>query len=352
MPVARTPAPNPHRVVVLALPQVFPFELGIPARVFGSARGPDGARLYEVVTCSPDGGPVTTAADFTVCVGHGIEALTTADTLVVPPFAWEPAGPGGPGGSDPALPVGVFAALRPGTRVVSICTAAVLLAAAGLLDGRPATTHWEEAEACRRLFPAVDWDADVLFVDDGDVLTSAGVAAGVDLCLHLIRRDHGSAVANRAARHCVVPPWREGGQAQYIERAVPGPTDASTSGTRAWAMQRLDQPLPLDELARHAGMSVRTLTRRFRQEVGMTPVDWLIQQRVEYARHLLETSDLPIDRLARSVGFGSSASLRGHFHAAVGVSPQAYRKTFQGEHPVPTGPAALSAAAAKPLARL
>ena len=341
-------ARRPHRIVVLALPQVFPFELGIPARVFGSARGPDGAPLYEVVTCSPDGGPVTTAADFTIGVEHGIEALATADTLVVPPFAWQPAGPGG---TDPALPVGVFAALRPGTRVVSICTAAVLLAAAGLLDGRPATTHWEEAEDCRRLFPAVDWDADVLFVDDGDVLTSAGVAAGVDLCLHLIRRDHGSAVANRAARQCVVPPWREGGQAQYIERAVPGPTDASTSATRVWAMQHLDQPLPLDELARHAGMSVRTLTRRFRQEVGMTPVDWLIQQRVEYARHLLESSDLPVDRLARSVGFGSSASLRGHFHTAVGVSPQAYRKTFQGEHPVATGPAVVSAAAATLSAR-
>ncbi|GAA1967703.1 hypothetical protein GCM10009838_27530 [Catenulispora subtropica] len=170
----------------------------------------------------------------------------------------------------------------------------------------------------------------MLFVDDGDVLTSAGVAAGVDLCLHLIRRDHGSAVANQAARHCVVPPWRDGGQAQYIERAVPDAADTSTSATRSWALQRLDQPLPLDELARHARMSVRTLTRRFRQEVGLTPGDWLIRQRVEYARHLLETSDLPVDHLARSVGFGSSASLRGHFNATVGVSPQAYRRTFRG----------------------
>ncbi|NUR28089.1 MAG: helix-turn-helix domain-containing protein [Catenulispora sp.] len=317
---------TPHRVVVLALPNVFPFELGIPARVFGAARGPAGERLYEVVTCSPDGGPVATAADFTVGVGHGLEALADADTLVVPPFAWEP-DDGAESGLS--LPVGVFAGLRPGTRVVSICTAAVLLAAAGVLDGRPATTHWEEAEACRRLFPAVDWDADVLFVDDGDVLTSAGVAAGVDLCLHLVRRDHGSAVANRAARHCVVPPWREGGQAQYIERAVPSATGASTSATRAWALHRLTQPLPLEEMARHAGMSVRNLTRRFRQEVGMTPGDWLIQQRVEYARQLLEGGDLPIDHVARRVGFGSSASLRGHFHAAVGVSPQAYRRTFR-----------------------
>jgi transcriptional regulator GlxA family with amidase domain len=279
-----------------------------------------------VITCSPDGGPITTAADFTIGVEHGVEAMEGADTLVVPPFAWEPADHGG---SAPTLPTDVFARLRPGTRVVSICTAAVLLAAAGLLDGRPATTHWEEAEACRRLFPGVDWDADVLFVDDGDVLTSAGVAAGVDLCLHIIRRDHGSAVANQAARHCVVPPWREGGQAQYIERAVPGPADASTSANRAWALRRLEQPLPLDELARHAGMSVRTLTRRFRQEVGMTPGDWLIGQRVEFARDLLESSDLAVDHVARRAGFGGAASLRGHFHAAVGVSPQAYRRTFR-----------------------
>lgn len=316
----------PHRIVVLALPQVYPFELGIPARVFGAARGPSGERLYEVVTCSVDGRPVASAADFTVGVEHGLDALETADTLVVPPFAWEP---DGHDGTTPGLPTDVFTHLRPGTRVVSICTAAVLLAAVGLLDGRPATTHWEEAEACRRLFPGVEWDADVLFVDDGDVLTSAGVAAGVDLCLHLIRRDHGSAVANRAARHCVVPPWREGGQAQYIERAVPGPADASTSATRAWALQHLDRPLPLEELARHAGMSVRTLTRRFRQEAGMTPGDWLVRQRVEHARHLLETSDLPIDQLARRGGFGSPASFRRHFHAAIGVSPQAYRKTFR-----------------------
>ncbi|KAA2264955.1 helix-turn-helix domain-containing protein [Solihabitans fulvus] len=313
-----------HRVVVLALDRVYPFELGIPARIFGAARGPDGEQLYEVVTCSLDGGPVATSADFAIVVEHGIEALATADTLVIAPFTWEP-----PDEDVPVAPADVFDALRPGTRVVSICTAAVLLAAAGLLDGRPATTHWWEAERCQQLFPKVNWDADVLFVDDGDVLTSAGVAAGVDLCVHIVRRDHGSAVANRAARHCVVPPWRDGGQAQYIERPVPGPSTATTAATRAWALRLLDRPLPLTELAGHARMSVRTFSRRFRQEVGMSPGDWLIRQRVELARHLLEDSDLPMDQIARRAGFGTAASLRQHLHTAIGVSPLAYRRTFR-----------------------
>lgn len=313
-----------HRVVVLALENVFPFELGIPARIFGAARGPAGERLYEVVTCSLDGRPVTTCADFAVVVEHGVEALATADTLVIPPFAWEPSDEDVPG-----LPVDVLATLRPSTRVVSICTAAVVLAAAGVLDGRPATTHWQEAELCQRLFPQVKWDTDVLFVDDGDVLTSAGVAAGVDLCMHIVRRDHGSEVANRAARNCVVPPWRDGGQAQYIERPVPGPSTTTTAATRAWALQRLERPLPLTELAGHARMSLRTFSRRFRQEVGMSPGDWLIQQRVELARHLLEASDLPVDQIARRAGFGTAASLRQHLHTAIGVSPLAYRRTFR-----------------------
>ncbi|MFI9550119.1 GlxA family transcriptional regulator [Nonomuraea endophytica] len=313
-----------HRVVVLAVDRVYPFELGIPGRILGAARGPADERLYEVITCSPDGRPVTTSADFAVMVEHGAEALETADTLVIPPFEWDPLD-----GNVLELPVGVFALLRPGTRVISICTAAVLLAAAGLLDGRPATTHWFEAERCRRLFPNVKWDADVLFVDDGDVLTSAGVAAGVDLCMHILRRDHGSAVANRAARYCVTPPWREGGQAQYIERPVPSPSTTATAATRAWALERLEGPLPLSELAGHARMSVRTLSRRFQQEVGMSPGDWLTRQRIELARHLLEASDLSIDRIARRAGFGTASSLRQHMHATLGVSPLAYRRTFR-----------------------
>lgn len=169
----------------------------------------------------------------------------------------------------------------------------------------------------------------MLFVDDGDVLSSAGVAAGVDLCLHIIRHDHGSAVANRVARYCVAPPWRDGGQAQYIERPTPPASTAATAATRAWALQRLEHPLPLTELAGHAQMSVRTFSRRFRQEVGMSPGDWLIRQRVEFARHLLEASDLPIDQIAWRAGFGTSASLRQHLRAAIGVPPLAYRRTFR-----------------------
>ncbi len=315
-----------HRVVVLALDGVYPFELSIPVRIFGTAVGDDGEPLYQVLTCSVDGGPVTTEADFTVAVAHGAELLPTADTLVIPPFAtcadvdrdWLP----------PTLGA-ALASMRPGTRVVSICTAAYVLAAAGLLDGRPATTHWNQAPHFQRSFPTVEVRPDVLFVDDGDVLTAAGVAAGIDLCLHLVRRDHGSKVANQVARLCIVPPWRDGGQAQFIERPVPEPARAGTASVRAWALDRLHQPLSLADLARQGQMSIRTFTRHFRDEVGMTPGQWLTRQRVEHARRLLESTDLPVDRVAAEAGFGTGASLRQHLATTIGVSPTAYRQTFR-----------------------
>ncbi len=315
------PATVPHRVVVLALDGVYPFELSIPSRIFGTA-GP----LYEVVTCSLDGGPVRTGYDFSVTVQHDATAVGTADTLVVPPFVCAPDGP------RDWLPAPLLAALgrlRPGARIVSICTASYVLAAAGLLDGRRATTHWNDAEHFQRTFPAVDVDASVLFIDDGDVLTAAGAASGIDVCLHLIRRDHGSAVANRVARLCVVPPWREGGQAQYIDRPVPAPTTATTAATRQWALTRLDRPISLPELAAHAQMSVRTFSRRFREEVGMTSGQWLTRQRIEHARRLLETTDLPVDRVAAEAGFGTAASMRQHLAGAIGVPPMTYRNTFR-----------------------
>ncbi|MFJ8437261.1 GlxA family transcriptional regulator [Kitasatospora sp. NPDC094019] len=328
--------PQPHRIAVLALPGVPPFELGIPSRVFGSARDSAGRPLYEITVCTADGGPVPSDAGFTVQPAAGPEALAAADTVIVPPtHAMPELGLGGP------LPPEVTAAvarIRPGTRLVSICTGSYVLAAAGLLDGRPATTHWNLAPEFRRAYPRVKVDEDVLFVDDGDVLTSAGVAAGVDLCLHVIRRDHGAAVANRAARMCVVPPWRDGGQAQYIDRPVPGPTAAGTTATRAWALEHLDEPLPLDRLAEHAGMSLRSFTRHFRDEVGMTPVQWLTAQRLDLAKQLLEATDLPVDLLADRCGFGSANSLRAHMRAAFGVSPAAYRRTFSTR-----GPAAAAA---------
>jgi transcriptional regulator GlxA family with amidase domain len=204
-----------------------------------------------------------------------------------------------------------------------------VLAAAGLLDDRPATTHWAYADDFRDRYPRVKLDPDVLFVDDGDVLTSAGVAAGLDLCLHVIRRDHGSEVANRAARRCVVPPWRDGGQSQFIERPMPALGDSTTAATRAWALDRLDRQLTLEQLAEHARMSVRTFTRKFRDETGQSPGRWLVLQRVEHARRLLETTDLPIERVAAQAGLGTAASLRQHLRATVGVAPGAYRRTFR-----------------------
>ncbi|MFC9243809.1 GlxA family transcriptional regulator [Streptomyces sp. NPDC057136] len=319
-----------HRVVVLALDGVYPFELGIPSRVLGSAEG-----RYEVLTCSVDGRPVRTNADFSVTVEHGAEALRTAGTVVIPPY-------------DPALltrevPTEILAALASipsGARIVSICTGAFLLAGAGLLDGRPATTHWALAATFRDWFPKVALDPDVLFVDDGDVVTSAGAASGVDVCLHLVRKDHGAAVANRVARACVVPPWRDGGQAQYIEQPVPEAATNGTSATRQWALENVHEPLTLRELADHARMSLRTFARRFNEEVGMSPGRWLIQQRVARARHLLESTDLPVDDIAGQVGFATGTSLRQHLHASIGVSPLAYRRTFRGElaHPGAAAP--------------
>ncbi|MER5773937.1 helix-turn-helix domain-containing protein [Streptomyces sp. NPDC002039] len=316
-----------HRIAVLALEGVPPFELGIPSRVFGNAHDDDGAPLYEVTVCTADGLPVTSDAGFTVGVAAGAEALAAADTVVIPPtHAMDDLAHGAP--LSPALAAAI-AGIRPGTRLVSICTGSYVLAAAGLLDGRPATTHWLHAPEFQRAFPRVRLDEEVLFVDDGDVLTSAGVAAGVDLCLYLIRQDHGTAVANRAARLCVVPPWRDGGQAQYIDRPVPEPTVATTTATRAWALERLSEPIALAELADHARMSLRTFTRRFRDEVGMTPVQWLTVQRLELARHLLESSDLSVDLVAHRAGFGSGNSLRQHMRTALGISPIAYRRTFR-----------------------
>jgi transcriptional regulator GlxA family with amidase domain len=311
---------RPHRVVVLALEGVYPFELGIPGRVFGTA--PD---KYEVLTCSIDGRQVASRADFAITVELDSSALETADTVVIPACDTTMT----LGGELPREVSDALARIRPGARLVSICTGAFVTAAAGLLDGRPATTHWNQAELFRRTFPKVHLDPDVLFVDDGDLLTSAGAAAGIDVCLHLVRRDHGNEVANMVARRCVIPSWRDGGQAQYIERPVPPSTSVGTAAARLWALENLQLPLTMDDLAARASMSKRTFARRFRDEVGTSPGRWLIQQRVFRARDLLESTDLPVDRIAGEVGFATSASLRQHLHEAIGVSPRTYRRTFR-----------------------
>lgn len=323
--------PRPHRVVVLALDRVIPFDLGIAARVFTAARDAQGMPLYEVVTCSLGGAPVRTSEDFSIVVDRDQQALVEADTVVI--ATQEPEGALLRDGRLPADERAALEAIPPTTRLVTICTGSFHAAALGVLDGLPATTHWGYADHFRRLFPQIDLRPDVLFVDNGRILTSAGGAAGVDLCLHLVRRDHGAEIANAVARSCVVPPWRDGGQAQFIEHAVPSVSTASTAPTREWALADLRAPLTLEDLAAHAQMSVRTFTRRFRAEVGMSPNQWVTQQRVDRARQLLETTDLPVESVAHEAGFGSATLLRQHLRAAIGVSPLSYRRTFRVPEP-------------------
>lgn len=316
-----------HRVAVLLLPPVVGFDAMIPTLLFPSAVDAAGDPLYEVVTCGLTREPVAATTGFAVLPEAGREALATADTVVIPGTRYPPARADGV--LEPAV-AAALSSIRPRTRLVSICTGAFILAAAGLLDGRPATTHWKFADALRRLHPRVRVDENVLFVDDGDVLTSAGLAAGIDLCLHIIRGDHGAQVANAVAKYCVVPPWREGGQAQFIDRQVPAPDHFSTAGTREWALQHLDEELTIETLARHARMSARTFSRRFREETGQSPGVWIRERRIDRARELLESRDLSIDEVARLSGLGSGGNLRHHLRRGVGMSPTSYRKVYQG----------------------
>ncbi|WP_153339527.1 GlxA family transcriptional regulator [Nocardia aurantia] len=316
----------PHRVAVLALPLVVGFDMTIPPLVLGHATDTLGRPLYDVRVCGLDTEPVESTMGYAIVPQAGPELLATADTVIVP--GTRLSGPR----TDGALPPEVGAALaliRPEARLVSICTGAFVLAAAGLLDGRRATTHWAHAESFRARFPEVRLDENLLFVADDNVYTSAGLAAGLDLCLHLIRTDHGSEVANRTARYCVVPPWREGGQSQFIDRHIPEDGTDGTAATRAWALRHLDADIDLTVLSAHARMSVRNFTRRFKAETGVAPGAWLLQQRLRHARHLLESTDLPIEEVARAAGLGTAGSLRHHVRAELGVPPLAYRKTFR-----------------------
>jgi transcriptional regulator GlxA family with amidase domain len=303
-----------HRVAVLAIPAVVLFDFSVPCQLL--------ARRYDVVPCTPEPGPTPTTSGVPLLIERGLDALDHAGTVLVPgfdPLAWPP-------------PAAALEALRAahdrGARIASICTGAFALAEAGLLDGRRATTHWRHAARLAERHPRVEVDPDVLYVDEGSVLTSAGIAAGIDLCLHLIRRDHGADVANAVARHTVVAPHRAGGQAQFIERPVPDSRDGGLEATRAWALERLDQPLTVAALARHAHCSERTFARRFRAETGTTPLRWLLAQRVDHARRLLEATDLPIETVAQRCGFGSGAALRQHFRRGTASTPTAYRRTF------------------------
>ncbi|MGE0218341.1 GlxA family transcriptional regulator [Mycolicibacterium sp.] len=317
-----------HRVVVLLLGPVVSFDAAIAPTLFDAAVDADGAPLYDVVSCGLTIDPVPTTTGTAVVPQAGAEALATADTVVIPGTHYPPARVAGRLDPDVAA---ALAAIPATARKVSICTGAFVLAAAGLLDGRPATTHWRSADTLRALYPEVRIDENVLFVDDGDVLTSAGLAAGIDLCLHVIRSDHGAQTANAVARYCVVPPWREGGQAQFIESHVPTDDFASTAATRTWACENLQEPLTIRQLAQHAGMSPRTFIRRFREETGQSPGVWVRNRRIDRARELLEGRDLSVDEVARRSGLGTGGNLRHHLRRGLGMSPSSYRKVFAGQ---------------------
>ena len=314
-----TAGPRPHRVVALVAGEVVAFDLAIPAQAFGRA-----PQLYDWAVCAPAAGAMPTENGFDVLVPHGLEALERADTVIVPGIgdrAWPLA---------PEPLAALRAAAARGARVASICTGAFVLAAAGLLEGRRAATHWRYAELLAREFPAVSVDPGVLYVDEGDVLTSAGVAAGIDLCLHIVRHDHGAEAANAIARTMVVAAHREGGQAQFVDRPLPSAAGDGLAATRAWMQDRLSEPLSVEEMARHAGYSARTFARRFRAETGTTPLQWLIGLRVTEARRLLEATDASIEEVAARAGFGGAVALRQHFARVVGTSPTAYRRAFRG----------------------
>ncbi|MGW2837581.1 GlxA family transcriptional regulator [Streptomyces sp. NPDC001493] len=322
----------PHRVVVIATPPVSMFNIAIPEMLFGQVEI-DGAPGYETVLCTLDPGPVRTRNGIDVLVPHGLDLVEGADTVIL-------AGAGSREEYDPRILSALRRAGAEGRRIASICTGAFALAEAGLLDGRAATTYWAHTGELGDRYPAVQLQKDVLFVQDGSVLTSSGYAAGIDLCLHLIRTDFGAAVANTVARLALVAPVRHGGQTQFTETPLPPERGVSFAATRAWVMRRLDEPLTLADLARHAGVSVRTLSRRFRAETGLSPLQWLLHQRIERARELLETTTLPMEQVARASGLGTADSLRLHVQRRLGLTPSAYRASFGSRPaPVPAGAA-------------
>ncbi len=315
-----------ERVAILAPPGVAPFEFGIGWEAFGVDRSDDGVPRQDtrVVAATPE---VQTAAGFTIHVPHGLDAAADADLVVVPAFAGDSAG-AGEGIECAELRQLVRHTVERGARVMSFCSGAFLLGAAGVLDGRTCTTHWRHADELARRYTRARVDRDVLFVCDGPLLTSAGTAAGLDLCLHLIRLEHGSETALRVARRMVMPPHRDGGQAQYVEapiRTRPAETLAPLLGE---LLEELADEHTIDSLARRCAMSPRTFARRFRDETGTTPHLWLTHQRVLLARRLLENGDDPVDTVAARSGFQTAAMLRHHFTRIVGTSPSGYRRTF------------------------
>ncbi len=327
MASARSTGRRRHVVVALIAHGVAPFELGVACEVFGIQRAELVDPWYRFVVCSADEPPIRSSwGSFSLVDVSPLSALDRADTVVIP--AWPARGRDAP----PEVVAALQRAARRGARILTVCSGSFLLANAGLLDGLPATTHWMYAAELADQFPEVDVRPDVLYVDAGQILTSAGTAAGIDLCLHVVRQDHGAEVANAVARRMVIPPQRHGGQAQFAEAPVPAcPADDPLAGVIDWAMANLDGELTIEVLAARAAMSPRTFARRFRSATGTTPLQWVLRQRVLLAQRLLETTDEPVERVAQQVGFGSAAVLREHFGRQVRTSPQHYRRAFREE---------------------
>ncbi|MFZ0668147.1 MAG: helix-turn-helix domain-containing protein [Acidimicrobiales bacterium] len=319
-----TKAKAPRSVAVLVYEGVAPFELGVACDVFSNESVTlDGVPLYRLFVCSVDGEPVDTDVGFKISPSDGLDKLRRADTIVLTPTELVD-----------QIPDRVFDEIRKahvrGCRILSLCTGAFVLARSGLLDGRRATTHWSECDELSRRHPEVSVDPDVLFVDEGDILTSAGSAASIDLCLHVVRSDYGSEIATQMARELVVAPQRDGGQAQFIDRPLPA-VDSSNlfADTIAWAQEHLDDPLTVNDLAARSAMSPRTFARRFAQTMGSTPHQWLLHRRVQLAQRLLEMTDMSIEVVAQASGFVTAGNLRKHFRRAKYTSPQSYRRVFQ-----------------------
>ncbi|GAA4679798.1 GlxA family transcriptional regulator [Phytohabitans rumicis] len=316
-----------HNVAVIVFDGVAAFELGVLCEFFGTDRTQDGFPAYRFDVCSADGKPVRSKSGFDISPHSDLTPVETADLVAVPAHADDAFVP------DEALDAVRRAAER-GAYILSVCSGAFVLGEAGLLDGRHCTTHWKHVDDLQRRFPEAKVHCDSLYVQDGKLLTSAGTAAGIDACLHLVRQEHGSALATKLARRMVVPPHRDGGQKQYVEAPMPKTPDAPTlEPVLTWLMTHLDQPVKVEELAVRAHMAPRTFARRFRAETGTTPHDWVTNQRVLLARRLLEDTELGVEAIANRAGFGDTATMRHHFTRRVGATPQAYRQTFREREP-------------------
>lgn len=312
----------PVKVAVVAFDQIRPFHLSVPCAVFGET---ESQSLFQLRVCAAEPGELRATAGFGFATHHGLRELSQADVIVVP--SWR--------NPHESAPEPLLAALRRAHKrratLVGLCLGAYVLAEAGVLDGKLATTHWRWTELFRQRFPQVRLDPDVLYIDQGNVVTSAGTAAGIDCCLHVVRRQYGAEVANRIARNLVVPPHRQGSQAQYIEQPVlTRAADTPLTKTLCWAAQHLDQSHTLDSLAGRALMSRRSFTRHFRQHTGTTVGQWLLSQRLSLAQRMLETTDQPIERIAERTGFGTALSMRQHFGVAFNTTPSMYRREFRG----------------------